>query len=514
MNRLAPLFAFLLVLCFSVSVQAQYEIEALPLFGEEEIDWVYFGDLNHSPDPEEFEDHGNFVFSVVSGPKAGLWEYDYVNGALLQYESIPSIVTVDSYYNPYGSMNRLIYYIYWEGDYSEVARYNVGGGYSRPYMQFEDHMVGVMATNWLYSGDVGVWGSKTKGRRYDANGDLLPQFKKGCVQLLLHPEDGLHHVAWNKVDGDVVHCTFWKNIYEPEESALVGTFALEDTEYPTLLIRTKGISPTPHEMNQPPTEDITLLTTIPNPQTGTEHVFVAGRFDFGFGYQYGIIYYDDLLEDWEIYTELPEIEGEFTVSTRIFDEEGNDALVIGGEIDMVAMGYPENYSGLWVVNLDGAFPLEEYLGDGFLNIDPENLPQYTFLGYDDHNKRMWAAGRYIHGKDSEGETIHTGFLMNIGDMEGNIFAPTTSSEEVFVGELSVTPNPSTGFFQIQLGNVEAERVDVYDITGKPVQTMKVGEGTQQVELNLLKEAPGIYLLHITTPEGVITEKVVKSATGA
>ena len=496
----------LLGLLLSIPGQAQFTVDALDQFGDLGINKVHTGKLSLSPNPADWDDHGNLLFSVLTGPNAGLWEYDYEGDALYLLEALPGITSLAPHYSPWGP-DRYVYYGQFTGGNTEVARYN--GIWSRPYMRFDDLMLGMTVTDWLYSGDFVTWGADATGWYYDQFGNIVNPSKNGSIQALVHPSSGLQHRSWGIVFGSVNLGTIYRDFNNLGNSAVVAAMGVGPTEPATDLYRTDGISTNPLALSQPPANNITLMTTVPVPEDDTERVFVGGRFDVGNGMENALIYYDAELVDWSLYTLLPNYNGIFKVSARIEDADGNDALVIGGKIDMAAMGYPADYSGLFVVNLSGVTPIEELITDGvFLEVG-SNIPDFSTLDYDPENKILWAAGKNIQGKDAEGDGIETGFVIHIGDMEGNIFAPTTNVVEVSEEEigLRISPNPGPGMFEVSVSSGNIEKVTVYDLLGQVIETTAVNAAN--TEVNLMNESDGIYILQLDTAEGQLSKRVVK-----
>ena len=87
---------------------------------------------------------------------------------------------------------------------------------------------------------------------------------------------------------------------------------------------------------------------------------------------------------------------------------------------------------------------------------------------------------------------------------------TTSTVGVVNYELNQTeiyPNPTTGKFRIQNSELRIENVEVYDVYGKVVTTVKVDGNS--AELDLSGNASGVYFTRIITDRGVVTKRIVK-----
>ena len=77
-------------------------------------------------------------------------------------------------------------------------------------------------------------------------------------------------------------------------------------------------------------------------------------------------------------------------------------------------------------------------------------------------------------------------------------------------ELSVSPNPSGGNYELQITNYKVEQpttVFVFDITGRKILEQKITSPT--TELNLVNAANGIYFLKIEASAASVTKKIIK-----
>ena len=74
--------------------------------------------------------------------------------------------------------------------------------------------------------------------------------------------------------------------------------------------------------------------------------------------------------------------------------------------------------------------------------------------------------------------------------------------------IKVYPNPTTGHFIIENGELRIENVYVFDIYGRKVFEHKTESGKQN-EIDITNLSAGIYLLEINTDKGIVHKKVVK-----
>jgi bacillolysin len=85
-----------------------------------------------------------------------------------------------------------------------------------------------------------------------------------------------------------------------------------------------------------------------------------------------------------------------------------------------------------------------------------------------------------------------------------------SNENFELENISVYPNPSTGVFNISLGNVKPSSIEVYDIMGKIIVTKSnVITTNNQTTLDLSSAAQGIYFIKIIEDNQQIVKRILK-----
>ncbi len=80
-----------------------------------------------------------------------------------------------------------------------------------------------------------------------------------------------------------------------------------------------------------------------------------------------------------------------------------------------------------------------------------------------------------------------------------------------IDRFEVYPNPSSGMFSIEidLGRVEDIKMEVYDLTGRMIQSRKINRiAGYRDQLDLSREAPGVYLLRLKTTQGSSFRRLV------
>ena len=73
--------------------------------------------------------------------------------------------------------------------------------------------------------------------------------------------------------------------------------------------------------------------------------------------------------------------------------------------------------------------------------------------------------------------------------------------------LSAYPNPTSGKLRIENAELRIKNVEVFDVYGKLIMTIKV-DG-DMAELDLSGNAPGVYFFRVMTEKGMVTKRVIK-----
>lgn len=81
-----------------------------------------------------------------------------------------------------------------------------------------------------------------------------------------------------------------------------------------------------------------------------------------------------------------------------------------------------------------------------------------------------------------------------------------SIEEFPEPQITVFPNPATYATTIQLSNVAGAVLRLRACDGRFISELKLQPGENLIDLNSL--SPGIYVLEISTPHALLTEKLV------
>ena len=102
-------------------------------------------------------------------------------------------------------------------------------------------------------------------------------------------------------------------------------------------------------------------------------------------------------------------------------------------------------------------------------------------------------------------TAGTGYAINEGTpILTWEYLANVAVRNVDEAQISVYPNPVRNILYIKANGTQVEKVEVMDLLGK---TTPVENGTEYVDMSNYKA--GVYLVRITTAQGVITKKVAK-----
>jgi hypothetical protein len=104
-------------------------------------------------------------------------------------------------------------------------------------------------------------------------------------------------------------------------------------------------------------------------------------------------------------------------------------------------------------------------------------------------------------EERSAEVEQTSYEYTDNDATNEVLAPT-GVDDFDLDNFTVYPNPTTG--ELNLGGMEAQRVEVNSLTG---QKVAVFENTSRIDISNLPS--GVYILKVTLPQGEAVRKVVK-----
>ena len=87
---------------------------------------------------------------------------------------------------------------------------------------------------------------------------------------------------------------------------------------------------------------------------------------------------------------------------------------------------------------------------------------------------------------------------------------TLSSESFIMQDVSIYPNPTSGFFTISYGSLNPTKVEVFDVTGKNILTLDANAlADSQTQINIEKAATGVYFVKISNDNNQIVKRIIK-----
>ncbi|GAB5399958.1 MAG: hypothetical protein Aureis2KO_15430 [Aureisphaera sp.] len=113
-------------------------------------------------------------------------------------------------------------------------------------------------------------------------------------------------------------------------------------------------------------------------------------------------------------------------------------------------------------------------------------------------------------KLSEGDCY---FRSAAGDSKGRFtlsfeVSDILSNHETSLNGISIFPNPTHGILNIVSPTAGIQHVHLYDLQGRTVYCL-VGNGLDNLEVNLDELASAVYLIKVTTEIGSITKRIIK-----
>jgi PKD repeat protein len=150
-------------------------------------------------------------------------------------------------------------------------------------------------------------------------------------------------------------------------------------------------------------------------------------------------------------------------------------------------------------------------GDGYRTIKVaaanSSYPFYRFK-FSDGGSINAASGVYQF--PYEGDFDITLYTRNAADCECNktivkSVRNSMSTNSVAEGKIKLYPNPSSGLVNVESGS-RIQKISVYNVLGEAVEASVTLKGNQ-AEMRMQKLAEGVYLVKITTEQGVVTRSV-------
>lgn len=182
--------------------------------------------------------------------------------------------------------------------------------------------------------------------------------------------------------------------------------------------------------------------------------------------------------------------------------------------DIVYVEYSTNFGASW--SLLGS------MGSGWYNSD--RTPATTGSDCDNCPGGQWTGANTtlttytypLTSLNSQTNVIfrivfHTdGGVTQLGaNVDDFVISGTLSNENFEMNSVSVFPNPSKGLFNIALGNLNAEKIEVYDLTGKIIIS-KFENLQNNTSIDLTNASDGVYFVKISTENNEIVKRIIKN----
>lgn len=262
------------------------------------------------------------------------------------------------------------------------------------------------------------------------------------------------------------------------------------------------------------------------------NIYVAGNFYSSTANIEDIAMYDGAT--WQSVGTPPGMYGGFNIVQEM--EVFNNELYVGGDISKAAGNTGENiqkWNGIqwsdvgggtsWQIRTMKKHNNELYVGGGFESVAnglvrASKIAKWDgvqwcalsdsivggVLALETYHDTLIIAGDFIN---IGGDTIH-----KIAKWDGGNY---TDSCNVYVGvedindiesQVSIYPNPNTGFFTIELDDTRSTLIEIYTVSGQLILQKKLDQN--YTKFNLTEHSKGLYFLRVKTPTETIIEKIV------
>lgn len=183
----------------------------------------------------------------------------------------------------------------------------------------------------------------------------------------------------------------------------------------------------------------------------------------------------------------------------------------------ITLGSTGNELTVWLKSMSDSYGLEEfsigvYVGSG----EPLASSDFVILTsgtatYPDWTVSTEALDAY------DGQTIRIGIRNEGADhymLMVDDFKVTTTADmgvnEAFAKKFSAYPNPANNVVNISNNyNITLTNVDINDINGRTVKTMKVNN-LSEVQIDVTELSAGVYFMNINTDSGIAVKKFIKN----
>lgn len=131
----------------------------------------------------------------------------------------------------------------------------------------------------------------------------------------------------------------------------------------------------------------------------------------------------------------------------------------------------------------------------------------TFTQQQTPNWTVPATGIYYFGFNNNSAQNATSTAIFLDTIEISVSAPA-GTNDALASKFSVFPNPATSVITISGADALVNGVEVIDLNGRTVKTLKVN-GVAETQINISDLSAGVYMMNISSDKGVATKKIVK-----
>ncbi|WP_300662027.1 T9SS type A sorting domain-containing protein [Fluviicola sp.] len=187
------------------------------------------------------------------------------------------------------------------------------------------------------------------------------------------------------------------------------------------------------------------------------------------------------------------LNSEFTVSANCLS--GQSTFTVNA-IPNVNSGI--NFTGTWTIT-DLTTSGAPYTNPAWNNCGPCTFPGYTFTQGHTYQIVYTVQDRCT----TQGSSTHTvTCVAGIAQQDG-VTSRTTLSNSI------IHPNPTNGVFTVDLKEMSASGISVYNTQGRLIRSVAIAKNTSTSGFDLSDQPNGMYLIELHTENGFITHKLIK-----